>query len=152
MNPVLVEVWRGNAVESEHAGSVAIVDADGAVFAQWGDIERPIFPRSAVKALQALPLVESDAADRLKLTGDELAIACASHNGEPEHVRTAAGMLAKAGVDAGVLECGAHWPRHEATSRAMVLPGSSRSPGTMAWTGHTTTHAGSRPDSTRWAQ
>src|SRR6266436_4891099 len=99
MNPVLVEVWRGNAVESDHVGSVAIVDADGAVFAQIGDIERPIFPRSAVKALQALPLVESDAADRLQLTDDELALACASHNGEPEHTRTAAHMLAKAGVD-----------------------------------------------------
>ena len=123
MNPVLVEVWRGNAVESEHAGAIAIVDAGGAVLAQLGDIERAIFPRSAVKALQALPLVESDAADRLALNDDELAIACASHNGEPEHVRTAAGMLAKAGVDAGVLECGAHWPYHEATSRALAARG-----------------------------
>ena len=123
MNPVLVEVWRGNAVESEHAGALAIVDAGGAVLAQLGDIERAIFPRSAVKALQALPLVESDAADRLALNDDELAIACASHNGEPEHVRTAAGMLAKAGVDAGVLECGAHWPYHEATSRALAARG-----------------------------
>lgn len=123
MNPVLVEVWRGNAVESEHAGALAVVDADGAVLAQLGDIERAIFPRSAVKALQALPLVESDAADRLALNDDELAIACASHNGEPEHVRTAAGMLAKAGVDAGVLECGAHWPYHEATSRALASRG-----------------------------
>jgi L-asparaginase II len=123
MNPVLVEVWRGNAVESEHAGAMAVVDAGGAVAAAIGDIDRPIFPRSAVKALQALPLVESDAADRLKLNDDELAIACASHNGEPEHVRTVAGMLAKAGVDAGVLECGAHWPYHEATTRAMAARG-----------------------------
>src|SRR6266850_402925 len=104
MNPILVHVTRGNAIESVHCGALAIVDADGAIVAQLGDIERPIFPRSAVKALQALPLVASGAADRLKLTDDELAIACASHNGEPEHVRTAAGMLVKAGVDAGVLE------------------------------------------------
>lgn len=123
MNPVLVEVWRGQAVESEHAGAVAIVDADGAVFTRIGDIERPIFPRSAVKALQALPLVESDAADRLQLTDDELALACASHNGEPEHVRTAAHMLAKAGVDVGVLECGAHWPYHDPASRALAARG-----------------------------
>lgn len=123
MNPVLVEVWRGQAVESEHAGAVAIVDADGAVFARIGDIGRPIFPRSAVKALQALPLVESDAADRLQLTDDELALACASHNGEPEHVRTAAHMLAKAGVDVGVLECGAHWPYHDLASRALAARG-----------------------------
>jgi L-asparaginase II len=123
MNPVLVEVWRGNAIESEHAGAIAIVDAGGTVVHQLGDIERPIFPRSAVKALQALPLVESGAADRLQLTDDELAIACASHNGEPEHVRTAAGMLAKAGVDAGVLECGVHWPYQDTISRAMAARG-----------------------------
>ena len=123
MNPVMVEVWRGNAVESEHAGSLAVLDADGSVVLSLGDIDRPVFPRSAVKALQALPLVESDAADRLQLTDDELAIACASHNGEPPHVRTAAGMLAKAGVDAGVLECGAHWPYHEPTSREMAARG-----------------------------
>jgi len=123
MTPVLVDVWRGNAVESEHAGSLAVLDADGSVLVSLGDIDRPVFPRSAVKALQALPLVESDAADRLQLSDDELALACASHNGEPAHVRTAAGMLAKAGVDAGVLECGAHWPYHDATARAIAARG-----------------------------
>jgi L-asparaginase II len=123
MNPVLVEAWRGNAVESEHAGSLAVLDADGSVVLSLGDIDRPVFPRSAVKALQALPLVESDAADRLALTDDELAIACASHNGEPEHVRTAAGMLAKAGVDAGVLECGAHWPYSDVALRDIAARG-----------------------------
>jgi L-asparaginase II len=123
MNPVLVQAWRGPAVESEHTGSIAVIDADGSVLASLGDIDRPVFPRSAVKALQALPLVESGAAERLALTDDELAIACASHNGEPRHAATAAGMLAKAGVDAGVLECGAHWPYHEATARAMAAQG-----------------------------
>ena len=123
MSPVLVEAWRGDAVESEHSGSVAVADADGALVVALGDIDRPVFPRSAVKALQALPLVESDAADRLGLTDDELAIACASHNGEPAHVRTAAGMLAKAGVDAGVLECGAHWPYSDAALRELAARG-----------------------------
>jgi L-asparaginase II len=123
MNPVLVEAWRGAAVESEHTGSLAVLDADGAVLLALGDIDRPVFPRSAVKALQALPLVESDAADRLELSDEELALACASHNGEPVHVRTAAGMLAKAGVDAGVLECGAHWPAFESGSRELAARG-----------------------------
>jgi L-asparaginase II len=127
MNPVLVEVWRGNAVESEHAGSIAVLDADGGVLLALGDIDRPVFPRSAVKALQALPLVESDAADRLALADDELAIACASHNGEPAHVRTAAGMLAKAGVDAGVLECGAHWPYSDTALRELAAHGQAPS-------------------------
>lgn len=122
MNPMLVEVLRGGVVESAHRGSVMVVDADGAVRAALGDVERPVFPRSAVKALQALPLVESGAADRLGLVDEELAIACASHNGEPDHVRTAAGMLAKAGVDAAVLECGPQWP-NEGFGRALAASG-----------------------------
>ncbi|HJV60343.1 MAG TPA: asparaginase [Albitalea sp.] len=123
MVPILVEAWRGSAVESEHRGSIAVVDADGSVMLQLGDIERPVFPRSAVKALQALPLVESDAAGRLQLSDEELALACASHGGEPVHVRTAAGMLAKAGVDATVLECGVHWPYDETSARALAAHG-----------------------------
>jgi hypothetical protein len=67
--------------------------------------------------------VESDAADRLALTDDELALACASHAGEPAHVRTAAGMLAKAGVDAAVLECGVHWPYSERAQRELAAHG-----------------------------
>lgn len=115
-NPVLVEVLRGNVVESTHSGAVAVVDADGKVALTLGDIERPVFPRSAVKAIQALPLVESGAADAFGLGDRQLALACASHSGEPVHVEVAAGMLAKAAFDATALECGAHWPTsHEAT-------------------------------------
>ncbi len=123
MNPMLVEVWRGNAIESEHLGAIAVVDADGSLVMSLGDIERPVFPRSAVKSLQALPLVESGAAERLGLTDDELALACASHSGEPVHVSTVAGMLAKAGVDASVLECGTHWPYHEGSARDLAAQG-----------------------------
>jgi L-asparaginase II len=123
VNPILVEVLRGGCVESAHAGAVAVLDADGAVVASLGDISRPVFPRSAVKLLQALPLVESGAADRLGLGAEELALACASHNGEPEHVRTAAAMLAKAGLDAAALECGTHWPYFELAQRALAQRG-----------------------------
>jgi L-asparaginase II len=123
MNPILVEAHRGNAVESAHRGALAVFDADGGCVASLGDIERPVFARSAVKVLQALPLVASGAAERLGLGDEELALACASHNGEPAHVATAASMLAKAGVDAGVLECGAHWPYREAFQRQMAARG-----------------------------
>ena len=125
MNPVLVEAWRGGAVESFHRGAVAVVDADGAVVAALGDIDRPVFPRSAIKLLQALPLVESGAADRFGLADEELALACASHNGEPTHARTAAAALAKAGFDAAVLECGAHWPYHEPSVHALAAAGAA---------------------------
>ncbi|HSN31777.1 MAG TPA: asparaginase [Ideonella sp.] len=128
MNPVLVEVLRGGQVESAHAGALAVVDADGGVVAALGDIDRPAFPRSAVKLLQALPLVESGAADRLGLADDALALACASHGGEAMHTRTAADMLARAGLDADALECGAHWPYHEATARALAAAGARPSP------------------------
>jgi L-asparaginase II len=123
MNPVLVEVMRGDTIESTHRGAVAVLDADGAVLAALGDIERPIFPRSAVKVLQALPLVASGAADRLGLGDTELAIACASHNGEAIHAQTAAAMLAKAGLDPAALECGTHWPYLDTASRTLAAQG-----------------------------
>jgi len=123
MNPILVEAMRGGIVESAHRGAVAVVDADGAIVVALGDIERPIFPRSAVKVLQALPLVASGAADALGLDDEALAVACASHNGEPEHVAVVARTLARAGLDAEALECGAHWPYREAVQRRMAAAG-----------------------------
>ncbi len=128
MNPVLVEVLRGAALESSHRGAIAVLDADGAVLASVGDIDRAIFPRSAVKLLQALPLVESGVADRIGLTDTELALACASHNGEAIHVQTAASMLAKAGLDVAALECGAHWPSLDTATWALAAEGRQPSP------------------------
>ena len=84
---------------------------------------KPVFPRSAVKALQALPLVESGIADRLGLTAQELSLACSSHSGEPIHVETALSMLKKAGRDADCLECGAHWPVSGKAERALAAAG-----------------------------
>ena len=127
MNPVLVELLRGGHVESAHRGAVAVLDADGAVVAAIGDVDRPVFPRSAVKALQALPLVASGAADRLALSDAELALACASHGGEEAHVAAAVSMLAKAGADAAMLECGVHWPSHEPSARALSTSGQTPS-------------------------
>lgn len=125
MNPILVEALRGGAVESAHRGALAVLDARGGEVLTLGDIERPVFPRSTVKLLQALPLVASGAAESLGLDDAELALACASHNGEPAHVATARSMLAKAGVDADALECGVHWPYREPFQRAMAARGES---------------------------
>ena len=112
-NPVLVEVTRGGRVESRHRGAVAIFDADGVAHTVIGDIDLPVFPRSAVKSIQALPLVESGAADRYGFGQKELALACASHNGEKQHMDLAASMLQRAGLDPSALECGAHWPSRQ---------------------------------------
>ncbi|WP_210485572.1 asparaginase [Microvirga antarctica] len=122
-NPFLVEVVRGHSVESRHRGSLCVVQADGATVFSLGDVDRPVFPRSAVKALQALPLIESGAADQFGLTDAEIALACASHSGEERHAATAASMLAKVGRDVGCLECGSHWPMGEAANRALAASG-----------------------------
>ncbi|CAN1508053.1 AnsA L-asparaginase II [Rhabdaerophilaceae bacterium] len=127
-NPALVEITRGGIVESGHSGAIAVMDADGAVVFSMGDIDRPIFPRSAIKGFQALPLVESGAADRFGLTNEELALACSSHSGEQGHVETAAGMLAKAGRSQTCLECGAHWPSNELASRTLFSSGAKPTP------------------------
>ena len=122
-NPVLVEVTRGQLVESRHRGAVAIQDADGKAAFALGDVEAPVFPRSAVKALQALPLVESGAADAFGFGNRELALAQASHNGEPRHVECASAMLAAIGLDEAALECGAHMPMHAPSADELIRRG-----------------------------
>jgi L-asparaginase II len=127
-NPVLVEVLRGALVESRHAGAVAVADADGRRLLCLGDVERPVYPRSAVKALQALPLIETGAADLYGLSPPMLALACASHSGEPGHVETAAAMLKLAGLDAGALKCGAHWPINQTAVHELAHSGGKATP------------------------
>jgi L-asparaginase II len=112
-NPVTVEVTRGQLVESRHRGMAVVIDAEGGIIFSAGDVDSAVFPRSACKAMQALPLVETGAADAFGFGNRELALACSSHSGEPEHVATAASMLKAAGRDESVLECGAHWSSHQ---------------------------------------
>jgi L-asparaginase II len=122
-DPVLVEVLRGDRVESRHRGCVVVCDADGDVVLALGDVEAPVFPRSAVKAFQALPLVESGAADLFSLTQAEIALACASHSGEPIHADTARAMLEKCGCSVAALECGIHWPLSAEAARNLAASG-----------------------------
>lgn len=117
-NPVLVEVTRGPLVESRHRGAVAVSDPEGRTIFALGDVTAPVFPRSAVKALQALPLIEQGAADRFGLNDEELALACASHSGEAAHVAGVEHMLRKAGLGPSDLRCGAHWPIAQAAAAA----------------------------------
>ena len=126
-NPILIEVLRGTMVESRHHGAAAIVDAGGSVVAAWGDIERPVYARSAIKPLQALPLIETGAADRFALGDEEIALACASHSGEPEHVRHVEHWLARIGLTSSDLECGPHAPFNEEASAALLRTGASPS-------------------------
>jgi L-asparaginase II len=108
-NPVLVEVTRGQLVESRHRGMVSVMDSDGTPVMALGDVATPVFPRSAVKSMQALALVESGAADAYGFGDKELALTCASHSGEPEHRRLAGDMAGRAGLTEADFECGCHW-------------------------------------------
>ena len=127
VNPVLAEVTRGPLVESRHRGAIAVSDARGHLLLALGDVGQIIYPRSAVKALQALPLVESGAAGAFGFGHEALALACASHNGEARHVATAAAMLDAAGLSESDLACGPQPPRREedmaALQRRGVRPG-----------------------------
>jgi len=122
----LVEVWRGPLVESCHRGVAAVANARGEILAGWGDTALVTFPRSALKPIQAIALVESGAYAAAGLTLRHLAIACASHRGEPMHSTLIAGWLASMGLDQACLVCGPDRPADEAAAAAAVLEGRPR--------------------------
>jgi L-asparaginase II len=116
----LVEVWRGDMVESLHLGHAVICDARGDIVAAWGDPQQVIYPRSACKMIQALPLVEAGAAAGL---GDEhLALACASHNGAAIHTGRVARWLSDLGLGETDLRCGPQLPE-DPTARESLICG-----------------------------
>jgi L-asparaginase II len=127
-NPVLVELTRGARVESIHRGAVAVADAKGVLRVSLGDVETPVFPRSALKPIQAVPLIETGAADRFALNDEEVALACASHSGEPAHTTRIAAWQARIGCSADDLACGPHRPVHEKTATAMIKSGERWTP------------------------
>ncbi len=122
-NPVLIEVTRGAAVESRHRGAFVVVDASGKIVRSAGDPHMPVYPRSAVKPLQAIPLIETGAADKFGLTHRELALACASHKGEPAHVDAVNAWLARIGLSPAALACGIQAPRTAAAAKQAILAG-----------------------------
>jgi L-asparaginase II len=107
---LLVEVCRGPIVESRHRGHIVAVDGNGKIVARLGDPNTVTFLRSSAKPFQALPLVQSGAADRFGFTEHEIALTCASHNGEKVHTEIVASILRKIGLDSGALKCGIHDP------------------------------------------
>lgn len=121
--PILVETTRGGVVESVHRGHAVIVGPTGEVEAAWGDPTQVIFPRSSCKMVQALPLVESGAADAAGLGARELALACASHQGAPEHVRAVSAWLAARGLGPQDLECGPQPSRDKPLYQEMLCAG-----------------------------
>ena len=106
----LVQVTRGAITESRHRGHIVAVEPDGKIVAHLGAPETVTFLRSSAKPHQAIPLIASGAADHFGFTEKEIALACASHSGEPIHTEVAASMLRKIGLTPEALKCGIHEP------------------------------------------
>ena len=125
--PIVVEVLRGHVIESRHEVDVAVVGADGhrSGFGQPG---RKVLARSAIKPIQAFPLVATGAADAFDLPQRRLALSCASHNGEAGHADEVVAWLSDLGLDPSVLECGAHPPINAAAADALVAAGITPGP------------------------
>ncbi|MEM7562717.1 MAG: asparaginase [Pseudomonadota bacterium] len=119
-NPVLVHTYRGEVIENMHRGTIAVCDPKGRLIKACGDAERLIYPRSAIKALQAIPLIETGTADHFKLNDAELAISCSSHNAEPMHIDTVNNFLNRLNLDDSALECGASAPLHNLTAENLL--------------------------------
>jgi L-asparaginase II len=124
-NPVLVELVRGTAVESIHRGAVAICDAAGTLRAGVGALTVPVYPRSAFKALQALAMVETGAAEAAEVSDEELALACASHSGEPMHTTRVEAWLSRIDCREPDLACGPHLPYNEKSAHDLIRKGES---------------------------
>lgn len=119
-NPVpLAELWRGDILESTHFGHAVICDGAGQIVQAWGDPDAIIYPRSSAKMIQALPLIESGAADAVGLGTEQLALACASHQGEHQHTDRVAAWLDAIGMGESDLRCGVQVPNDPAVRREL---------------------------------
>ncbi len=126
-NPVLITVTRSGFAESVHRGAVCVIDAEGETVLAAGDVDRPVLPRSAIKPLQAIPFIEDGAADSWKATGEEIALACASHSGDPVHLRTARAWLNRLGLPEIALACGSRLPLGHMSAVRMEAAGEAPS-------------------------
>ena len=117
----LVTISRGGEIESYHSVAAVMVAGDGRVLHSLGDDSVPVYCRSAAKPFQALPLVESGAADRYSLATEELALVCASHGGEARHLEVARRILSHQGFGPDDLQCGIHAPMTAAAARELIV-------------------------------
>ncbi len=120
---LLVEVTRNNTVESRHFGSAVVCDHKGNILEKWGDIDSLVFPRSTLKPMLAIQLIESGASDKYKLSDAELSLACSSHQGEPIHQQLVASWLNRLGLTEDHLACGAVLPEHTESAHKLLVSG-----------------------------
>lgn len=123
----MVEVTRGNIVESIHRGVIAVVDSTGKKIASVGHSSYLTFIRSAAKPIQALPVLETGAAESFSFAPDDIALLMASHSGEPEHVRIGMQIMDKIGLEPELLQCGTHPPLHRPSANELAAKGQAPS-------------------------
>lgn len=124
----LVNVTRGNLVESSHKGHVAVVDSKGQLLYFAGNPNAKVFARSSMKPIQAIPVVETGAADHYEFSDADLSLCCASHNGENMHTDRVLSILARSGMEDTCLKCGTHIPRWQDTYKQLILEGKDVTP------------------------
>jgi L-asparaginase II len=124
----LVNVTRGNIIESTHKGNVAVVDAKGQLLYYAGNPNAIVFARSSMKPIQAIPVVETGAADHFHFNNADLSLCCASHNGEKMHTNRVLAILGRSGIGVTSLKCGTHPPRWLDTYKELILQGKEVTP------------------------
>lgn len=120
---LFVEVTRNGTVESQHFGAAVVCDFKGNLLESWGDVEKLVFPRSALKPFQAIAVVESGASDHYALSNAEISLASASHRGEPMHLEGVRSWLTRLGLNQDHLTCGAELPEDEETAQHLLASG-----------------------------
>jgi L-asparaginase II len=128
MTTTLVHLIRGSQIESIHSGSIAVVDPFGRLVSFAGDPGLRSYLRSSAKPFQILPFLSEGGAPHFELTGEEIALICASHGGEVKHVATAAAILRKGEFDESDLLCGAHPPLDDRAAADLRQSGAEPSP------------------------
>ena len=116
----LTEIWRGSLLESQHHGHAVVCNGKGEIVHSWGNPDQVIYPRSSCKMVQALPLLTSGAAARYGLNSEQLALACASHNGARIHVDRVSRWLDQLELSEGDLRCGAQMPRDKEVMHGLI--------------------------------
>src|SRR3989344_419278 len=121
--PLSVEVLRGSVVESQHQVMAVVVDERAVPTMYWGNLSYLTYPRSAIKMLQALPVIESGAADAFGFEDKHICLCCSSHRGEKNHILAIGEIMKKAGIHEDQFVCGAHLPPHDGTAHEMIRRG-----------------------------
>lgn len=124
----LVELTRGNTVESVHHGALAVVDPEGNLIASYGDPHTFTFLRSSAKPFQVLPFIEAGGPEHFKFTQQEIALMCASHSGTDQHFEVVCNIQKRAGIQESDLRCGVHPPGHKKTAEEMLLRSEAPTP------------------------